>query len=132
MAARGFSEAAPERKLLTFADFGSQAEVQALYHTLRENSYVHAYLISGLEGSGKRSLATLIAQYLLCTCEREDQGLLSGMGLPAPERPCGTCSGCAQVRSDNHPDLIRFGGGVHISQDSKDQGKNGITVGDIR
>lgn len=36
------------------------------------------------------------------------------------------------MRSGNHPDLIRFGGGRHISQESKDSGKSTITVGDIR
>ena len=34
--------------------------------------------------------------------------------------------------SDEHPDVIRLGRGVHISQDSKDQGKKGIVVGDVR
>ena len=104
----------------------------ALRRTLDEGTYVHAYLISGLRGTGKRSLAMLMAQYLLCTCQSQPQGLFAGLGLPEAARPCGSCAGCVQVRSGNHPDLIRFGGGRHISQDSKDSGKSTITVGDIR
>lgn len=77
MAAKGFSEAEAMPQLLTFHDFSTQAEVKALRHTLEEGSYVHAYLISGLAGTGKRSLSMLMAQYLLCTCEREPDGFMA-------------------------------------------------------
>lgn len=51
----------------------------------------HFYLLSGPEGSGRHTLADLIAAAMLC---RE------------PDAPCGTCRSCRKVFSHNHPDYI--------------------------
>ena len=59
------------------SDFSGQGALyDGLIRTLREGTFVHAYLISGMEGMGKRTLARLMAQYLLCQ---------------ADEKPCGLC-----------------------------------------
>ena len=51
----------------------------------------HAWLFSGLAGSGKLTLARFFAQTLLC--EHQDD---------AP--PCGSCRGCLLFLGGNHPD----------------------------
>lgn len=51
----------------------------------------HCYLICGPEGSGKRTLASLIAQALQC----------EGSGAP-----CGVCNACRKVQKGIHPDVI--------------------------
>lgn len=56
----------------------------------------HAYIISGPAGSGKRTLAGLLAAALVCT----------GGG----EVPCFSCSGCKKTMGGIHPDVIRAGG----------------------
>ena len=58
---------------------------------------VHAYLITGQPGTGKRTFAHLIAAALLCASE-------------AP--PCLECGICRRVTEDKHPD-------VHIFSSSK-------------
>ncbi len=60
-----------------------------------ENGRVsHAYLITGEEGCGKRTLSKAFAMMLLC--EETD-----------PEnRPCMKCSSCLRADAGNHPDLI--------------------------
>lgn len=52
----------------------------------------HAYLISGPNGSGKRTLATLLSAAMVCT----------GKG----EAPCGVCPGCKKALGGIHPDII--------------------------
>lgn len=55
----------------------------------------HAYLISGSAGSGKRTLARLLAAAFVC----------SGNG----EVPCGNCPACKKVFGGIHPDVITIG-----------------------
>lgn len=55
----------------------------------------HAYLISGPEGSGKKTLAALLAAAYVCTAE-------TGW-------PCGRCSGCRKAGGGIHPDITWVG-----------------------
>ena len=56
----------------------------------------HAYILSGPAGSGRHTLAGLLAAALVCT----------GGG----EAPCLSCSGCKKALGNIHPDVIRAGG----------------------
>ncbi len=55
----------------------------------------HAYILSGPEGCGKKTLASVFAMSLLCENRRG--------GGPVP---CGTCTSCRKAMSGNHPDII--------------------------
>ncbi len=52
----------------------------------------HALILSGPAGSGKRTLAALLAQAFVCAGEGE--------------RPCGRCRDCRLVREGTHPDVV--------------------------
>lgn len=62
-----------------------------LNSSLARGRISHFYLISGPEGSGKKTLARLLAAAILC----QDEG-----------RPCGRCGPCRKVMEHNHPDVI--------------------------
>ena len=62
-----------------------------LAESLARNHISHFYLISGPEGSGKHTLAHLLAETILCQGSR---------------KPCGGCVHCRKMRSGNHPDFI--------------------------
>lgn len=99
------------------SDFkGQGALYDGLIRTLADGTFVHAYLISGASGMGKRTLARLMAQHLLCTGKR---------------KPCGVCPSCVQVRENNHPDVITVAPGKPLSPEVK-AGMAGIPVDEIR
>lgn len=63
-----------------------------LQNAIARGRVSHFYLISGPEGSGKRTLMRLLAAAILC--RGEDQ------------KPCMSCTACRKVMADTHPDLI--------------------------
>ena len=70
---------------------GNQRLRDNLTKSLSRGRISHFYLISGPQGSGKRTLAKLLASAIFC---RE-----SG-------KPCGHCLPCRKMKSGNHPDFI--------------------------
>jgi len=80
----------------TFDDLiGQEAVSQTLSLALDGNRLSHAYLFSGLRGSGKTSTARIFAKALLC-----EQG--------ATSHPCGTCSHCTMAAESSHMDIIEM------------------------
>jgi len=62
-----------------------------LRSSLERGHVSHFYLISGPKGSGKHTLANLLAEAILCE---------------GSQKPCGSCVHCRKMRSGNHPDFI--------------------------
>ncbi len=60
---------------------------------------VHAYVLTGPAGVGKRTLAERFATMLLCTGELTDGDGISGLA------PCGQCPSCRLSAAGNHPDF---------------------------
>ena len=59
----------------------------------------HAYIISGPQGSGKHTLANLMAAAMVC----------QGGG----EVPCGKCAPCRKAMGGIHPDVMVVAGADH-------------------
>ena len=106
----------PQAHVALSAFAGQGAVYDGLMRTLRDGTTVHAYLISGTSGVGKKTLSHLMAQYLLC------QG---------QNKPCGVCPACVQVRGGNHPDVIIVQPGIPISAEVNRDLKS-IPVDEIR
>lgn len=70
---------------------GNERLRENISRSLKNNHISHFYLISGPEGSGRHTLARLLAAAILCK---------SG------DRPCGVCHSCRKALEGNHPDLI--------------------------
>ena len=70
---------------------GNSRLKENLKSSLGRGRVSHFYLISGPEGSGRHTLARLLAAAILCG---------------GPDRPCGRCGVCRRVMENNHPDVI--------------------------
>lgn len=70
---------------------GNDRLKENLTRSLRRGRGGHFYLISGPEGSGKRTLSRLLAAALMCTQQN---------------RPCCSCAQCRKVMNGSHPDFI--------------------------
>lgn len=95
--------------MLAFEDFkGQSAHIAQLQADFAQGTNVHAYLLTGPKGTGKRSVAQLCAMAALCR---------------GAHKPCGACGPCRRVLSGTHPD-------VHTVVPEK--GKQIISVGVMR
>lgn len=104
--------------MFSFEDYQFQGEeIQSVRRQITEHRLVHALLISGEPGTGKRTLAFLIARALLCQADHDI--------------PCGLCEGCRMAASGEHPDLTVIEKGVPLSSDTA-KGRSSIPVEDIR
>ena len=104
--------------IITIEDFSLQGdETRSLFASIEQRRMTHAILITGEPGTGKRTLAMLIAAGLLCVSETG--------------RPCLHCNGCRTVFSGEHPDLTVIQKGVPLTGDTA-RGRATIPVDDIR
>ena len=107
-------------KMISFEDFAAQGNViWSIRRQIREKRLVHAIMISGEPGTGKRTFAALLARSLLCTAASSE------------DIPCGKCEGCMTALSGEHPDLISIRKGVPLSAETK-KGRATVPVEDIR
>ena len=70
---------------------GNERLKENLRSSINRGRISHFYLISGPAGSGKHTLARLLAAAILCRSQ---------------EKPCGTCPACRKVLGAGHPDFI--------------------------
>ncbi len=80
----------------SFSDLiGQEAISQTLSLALESDRLSHAYLFSGLRGSGKTSTARIFAKALLCEAGPTAQ-------------PCGHCTHCIMCSENRHMDMIEM------------------------
>ena len=79
---------------------GQEAVSTSLTHALDENRLTHAYLFSGLRGSGKTSSARIFSKALVC-----DRGPTSW--------PCEQCANCIAANEGRHIDIIEMDAASH-------------------
>ena len=79
---------------------GQEAVSKSLIHALDEGRISHAYLFSGLRGSGKTSSARIFSKALVC-----EKGPTS--------RPCEVCPQCVMAKESRHMDIIEMDAASH-------------------
>lgn len=82
---------------------GQQHIVSTLEHAITEGRLSHAYLFCGPRGTGKTTMARILAKALLCrNAEAAHAEGASGC------MPDGTCEECELIAEGNHPDVYEL------------------------
>ena len=95
---------------------GQSAVTQSLKNQVRSGLIVHACLLVGERGVGKRTLSQICAQALVCT---------------GADKPCGVCGPCVRAQTGNHPDITVVNPGYYAAQNGGKAAKS-IGVDDVR
>ena len=73
---------------------GQKYIIKTLKHAIEENKIAHAYLFTGPRGTGKTTIAKLLAKGVNC---ESNEG-----------KPCGKCPSCLAVANGSHPDVVEI------------------------
>jgi DNA polymerase-3 subunit gamma/tau len=85
----------------TFADLvGQEAMVRTLKNAFAADRIAHAFIMTGIRGTGKTTTARIIAKGLNCVGP-------DGTGGPTTE-PCGQCEPCRAIAEGRHVDVMEM------------------------
>ena len=82
---------------------GQQHIVSTLEHAITEGRLSHAYLFCGPRGTGKTTMARILAKALLC--RNAEAARAEGASGCMPD---GTCEECELIAEGNHPDVYEL------------------------
>jgi DNA polymerase-3 subunit gamma/tau len=100
----------------TFAEItGQEHVVQTLSNAISDGMISHAYLFSGPKGSGKTTIARLLAKSANCQNRKEGQF-----------EPCNKCSSCLDIMASRSMDLIEIDAASHRGIDEIRELRDGI------
>jgi len=72
---------------------GQKHIVVTLQNAIKDNKIAHAYLFCGPRGTGKTTIARILAKMVNCTSDHA---------------PCDVCENCLSIQNGSHPDIVEI------------------------
>jgi len=106
----------------TFSEIvGQEHVVQTLTNAISSGMISHAYLFSGPRGSGKTTIARLLAKSVNCSGRKEGTA-----------EPCNKCSSCLEIMGNRSLDLIEIDAASHRGIDEIRELRDGIKFAPVK
>ncbi len=105
--------------IMTNGIIGHERQIAYLERVLKKRRAAHAYLFTGPENIGKRTVAKFFARSLLCTASSAKLG------------GCGVCADCRAVEMDTHTNLLVLDVAHALVPPKKEEGRTRISLDDI-
>lgn len=98
---------------------GQKHIIQTLKNQVKNDLLAHAYMFTGPRGTGKTSIARIVAKAINCT-------------NPKNANPCSACESCLAIANGSHPDVFELDGasnnGVDEIRDIRERVKYSPTL----
>lgn len=98
---------------------GHERHIRYLERVLKKGRVAHAYLFTGPEGVGRRTVAKALARALVCRVS------------PAKVGGCGVCAECCAVEAERHPALHILDVAHWLVPPKKEESRTKISIDDI-
>lgn len=106
----------------TFSEIsGQKTIVQTITNAILSSRISHAYLFCGQRGTGKTTIARLLAKSINCTNRKEKEF-----------EPCGTCESCIEINEGRSMDLIEIDAASNRGIDEIRDLKEGIRFSPVK
>jgi len=92
---------------------GQKHIVQTLTNSINSGSVSHAYLLTGPRGSGKTTIARLLAKAVNC----EGGPASAKSSGSANQKPCNKCDSCLEIMANRSMDLVEIDAASHTGVD---------------